>query len=159
MSNYNDLLTQLEKYTILFQELTAIQQKKLTAAQEFNMEDLDECMKTEQADTLLLRGYDKKRLKLQDELDFHDMTISQIIPLVPQEYQYSFTKAHRELNDAYSIYKETADSTKRMIEINIHRLGSAIEGLRQKTKTASGSVYTENGTVTTEPLTFKDIKI
>lgn len=159
MPNYNDLLTQLEKYITLFEELTATQQKKLTAAQEFNMEVLDECMKTEQADTLLLRGYDKKRLKLQDELNFHDMTISQIIPLIPQEHQYEFTKAYRNLNDAYSTYKETADCAKRMIETNIYRLGSAIDGLRQKTNTASGSVYSEKGTVTTDPITFKDIKI
>lgn len=159
MSNNNDLLVLLEKYIVLFQNLTATQQKKLEAAQQYCMEALDECMKSEQADTLLLRGYDKKRLSLQDELNFHDMTFNQIIPLLPQEDQYEFSKAFRSLNDAYLLYKDTADCAKQVIEINIHHLSNAVEKLQQKTNTASGKVYSESGTIDTQDFSFKDIKI
>lgn len=159
MSNYKELLTQLEKYVVLFQELTATQQKKLEAAQDYNMEALDECMKAEQADTLLLRGYDKKRIQLQDELNFHDMTFNEILPLLPQEHQYEFSKTFRSLNDAYVQYKDTADCAKQMIEINIHRLSNAVEKLQKETNTASGKVYSENGSIDTQDFNFKDIKI
>lgn len=159
MPNYSDLLELLKKYTVFFQELTVTQQTKLEATQQYHTEALDECMRKEQAATLALRGFDKKRLQLQDELGFHDYTFSQIIPLLPQDQQYEFSVVFKELNNSYSVYKDTADCAKRMIELNIHRLGIAVEDLQKRTNTVPTDIYSENGTIHPQEFTFKDIKI
>lgn len=159
MSNCSELLALLKRYILFFQELTVTQQTKLEAAQQYNTEALNECMKKEQAATLALRGYDKKRQKLQDELGFHDMTFQQIIPLLPQDQQYEFSSAFEQLNNSYSFYKETADCAKELIEINIHRLSIAVENLHKETNTAPANVYLENGTIHTPDFSFKDMKI
>lgn len=159
MSEYKELLELMHKHIVLFEELAVTQKIKTEAAQQYDMEKLEECMKKEQADTLALRGYDKKRVKLQESLNFAGMTFQQIIPLLPEEYEYEYSKAFQQLNDSYILYKSTADCAKLMIELNIHRLGKVIEELQNKHNLVSGKAYTQDGSITPGSLSFRDMKI
>lgn len=159
MSTYDDLLELLKKHVVFFEELTATEQAKLEAARIHDIPALEECMKKEQADTLTLRGFDKKRLKMQEELSLHDLSFSQIIPLLPEEYRHDYTQVFNHLKDAYTKYKTVSDCAKEMIEINLYRVGATLEELRTRTKTNSGDVYTPDGTVPKDKFTFKDLKV
>lgn len=159
MSDFNELLALLKKHVALFEELTAVEQKKLEAAQNYDVPVLEECMKKEQANTLVLRGYDKKRTQLLEALSFKDMTFRQIIPLLPKEYSYEFTQAFSQLNDAYSLYQSTSNCAKQVIEVNIYRLGNAISNIKNNTNRSTADVYTPEGSVETDRFTFRDMKI
>lgn len=161
MADYNDLLKLLEKYVTLFEKLTVTEQTKLEAVKNYDIEKLEECMKSEQADTLVLRGYDQKRLQMQEALSLKDMTFRQILDALPTEgnIRYEFSQIFQKLTDAYQLYNSTSSCAKEMIEINIHRLGKAITNLKNKTKTSSGDVYTPEGSLVSDTLSFKDMKI
>lgn len=159
MSDYNDLLTLLKKHVDFFNEMTVVQQEKLDATRIHDISALEECLKKEQAGTLMLRGLDKKRLALQEELSFQDMPMRQIITLLPEECQYEFTQVFKSLETAYSRYKKAGEAAKEAIELNLHQVNKTLDSLKAKTKTASGEVYSQEGSVSTDTLTFKDIKI
>lgn len=159
MSEYNDLLKLLKNHIDFFKELADTEQKKLDAARMHDIPTLEECMKKEQADTLIVRGYDKKRLELMEKLSLKDMTLRQMIPLLPKEYQPDFSDTFKDLTAAYSHYKKISDCAKEAIELNLHSINVDLENLRKKTQTASGRIYSHEGTVSTDSLTFKDIKI
>lgn len=159
MSDYKSLLELLQKYTDMFNSLTENQDKKIQAVREYNNEALNECMKKEQADTLLLRGYDKKRVLLQEQLALKDMTFREMLPKLPEEIQPEFTQMLRRLGDSYDAYRVSADCAKQLIELNIYRLSGAIEELKKKTNTASGEVYTADGSINPENLSLRDMKI
>lgn len=159
MSDYKSLLDLLQKYADLFDSLTENQEKKIQAVKGYNNDVLNECMKKEQADTLLLRGYDKKRLKLQEELSLGDMSFQEMLPNIPEEFQTEFVQMFRTLGDSYDAYKVSADCAKQLIELNIYRLSGAIEELKKKTNTASGEVYTADGSINPDNLSFRDMKI
>ncbi|MEG0564707.1 MAG: flagellar export chaperone FlgN [Hungatella sp.] len=159
MTDYDNLLALLHKHTLLFEELTGTEQAKLEAAKDYDIAKLENCMKKEQADTMVLRGYDKKRLALLDTLQFGNITFTQMIPQLPEEYRYEFSIEFDKLNDAYHLYRETADCAKQIIEINIHRLGIAIDELKKKTNTISGEVYTPEGMIVSDHFSFSDRKV
>ena len=65
MYTLDDFLDLAEKLILLFDDLTDIEQTKLEAVTEKNIDSLNECMKEEQAYLLQFRGLDKKREAIQ----------------------------------------------------------------------------------------------
>lgn len=159
MSNYTELLNLITKNTVLFDELAEIQQIKLNAVKDQNTAQLEDCMKKEQAHTLALRGFDKKREELQKELSFHGKTFREIIPLVPEEFQEPYQTAFTKLTDAYNNYRTNADCAKEMLEVSIYKLGSVINQIREKSGLSEADTYTVNGKVPNPPPTRKDMKV
>lgn len=159
MSEYNELLQLLKKHVTFFEQLAVTEQAKLHAARTQDITTLQECMKREQADTLTLRGYDKKRLQLQEKLSLQGLSYTQMLPLIPEEYRYEFSRTQKALNDAYDNYKKISDCAKEAIEVHLYYINNKLDELRKKTKTASGGVYSPDGSVSADKVTFKDMKI
>lgn len=159
MSDYKSLLDLLQKYVDLFESLTENQDKKIQAIKGYNNEALNECMKKEQADTLLLRGFDKKRLLLQDKLSLNAMSFREMLPKIPEEFQPDFVQMLRKLSGSYDAYRVSADCAKQLIELNIYRLSGVIEELKKKTNTSSADVYTAEGSINLDRLSLRDMKI
>ena len=159
MSDYKELLNLVEKNTALFHQLADVQQIKLEAARDQDTARLEDCMKKEQAHTLALRGYDKKRETLQKNLSLEGKTFREMIPLVPEEYRDSYQKAFTDLTDAYDHYRQTADCAKEMLEINIYKIGTVINEIRKKANLSEANVYSADGTVPTDIHNRKDMKV
>lgn len=159
MPDYKELLNLVEKNTALFQELADVQQIKFEAAQEQDAARLEECMKKEQAHTLALRGFDKKREELQKKLSFEGKTFRELIPLVPDEYRELYETAFANLSDAYDHYRSTADCAKEMIEINIYKIGNIIHQIREKANLPDSGVYTADGSISADVHNRKDMKV
>ena len=75
MYTLDDFLDLAEKLILLFDDLTDIEQTKLEAVTEKNIDSLNECMKEEQAYLLQFRGLDKKREAIQKDLGFEKKEI------------------------------------------------------------------------------------
>ena len=58
---WQDYLRLLEQLTRTIHQLTGIEQSKTRAASQGNLEELENCMRQEQAMSLSLRGHDQKR--------------------------------------------------------------------------------------------------
>lgn len=159
MNDYTELLELVEKNTMLFDELTEIQQVKLEGARDQDIARLEDCMKKEQAHTLALRGFDKKRLALQKNLSLEDKTFRELIPLVPEAYTASYQKAFDDLTQAYTRYQSTAECAKEMIEVNIYKMSTLINQIREKANLSGGDVYTPEGFVPASPKSRKDMKV
>lgn len=159
MPDYSKLLDLLQKHITLFEDLTRIEQDKLQAARAHDTEGLNECLNKEQAHALLIRGYDRKREALLKELSLEGKTFKELIPLLPDDCRYEFSKAFDELNAAYSLYKNTSDCAKQVIEVNAYRITSVLESLKYQRPTVTSEIYAPDGSLEAEKITFTDIKI
>lgn len=159
MSDYEELLKLLEKHIPLFEELADVQQTKLEAAKDKDTKGLEECMKKEQAATLALRGYDKKRVGLQKKLSLENVTFKDLVTRVPEEFRDSYRETFRQLSDAYHRYQTTADCAKEMIEVNIYKISQLIEEVRKNANLPNSDIYAADGTVIPETHNRKDMKI
>lgn len=159
MSKYTELLNLIEKHTALFDELAEIQQIKLKAITEENTIVLEDCMRKEQAHTLALRGFDKKREEMQKAMSLDGKTFRDIIPLVPEEFQDTFQAAFTKLTDAYNNYRTVSDCTKEMLEVSIYKLGIAMNKLKEKSGLKEADFYTADGSLSQNIPTRRDIKV
>ena len=72
MYKLDDFIDLLEKLILLFDDLADVEQTKLDAVKERNVDTLNDCMKEEQAYLLQFRGLDKKRETLQKDEIFRN---------------------------------------------------------------------------------------
>ena len=69
----DDFIDLLEKLILLFDDLADVEQTKLEAATNKDIDTLSDCMKEEQVFLLQFRGLDKKRETIQKDLGFENM--------------------------------------------------------------------------------------
>ncbi len=116
LHDLNDILNALIDF---MNNLSILEQSKLDAVLDKNIERLDECMRKQQAQILRLRGLDQKREKIQRELGFQNMTLRQIIytvnnnSILPMEQFIALDRATKTFYDLN-------DTTKKAIELNLH---------------------------------------
>ena len=79
----DDFIDLLEKLILLFDDLADVEQTKLEAVTDKDIDTLSDCMKEEQVFLLQFRGIDKKRETIQKDLGFENMKFSEIISISP----------------------------------------------------------------------------
>ncbi len=117
--SYFDFLRRLSG---TIQELTDLAQKKTQAVLHDDLEQVNECMRKEQALGLTLRSMDKKRDELLDELGLGGVPLSGLAEHCPAEFRREARDAAKELRSRYDIYRGAAEVSRTTLECNLHQI-------------------------------------
>ncbi len=161
MYTLDDFIDLLENLILLFDDLTDVEEIKLEAVKNKDMDKLNDCMKEEQVYLLQFRGLDKKRESMQKELGFENMKFAQIIANIKdKQYREEFDDIYRTLRETMNYYQQLHNSAKSIIEFNLTSIDKAIEILKQQTPSVpqgnQGNVtYSPDGQVhANKPMNF-----
>ena len=146
----DDFIDLLEKLILLFDDLADVEQTKLEAATNKDIDTLSDCMKEEQVFLLQFRGLDKKRETIQKDLGFENMKFSEIISHIKdKQYKQEFEELYNTLKETMDYYQQIHNNAKSIIEINLIGIDKAWEVLNAKPSTApqSGITYSPDGQI------------
>lgn len=108
--------------------LTGIEQEKTRAVRNDDLAGLNECMKKEQALTMALRGYDRKRETALESLGLTGVPLSRLAARAPERHRTETRELAEELRLRYSQFRGAAEVARDTLECNLHQ----IEGFLQK---------------------------
>lgn len=126
MYTLSDFISVIQEMIGFFSNITEIEKIKLNAATKNDIILIEDCMKKEQAEVLRFRGLDKKRNEIQDVLGFHNLTLSEILPLVDKEQSDDCALLFSQLGNVVTIYQKTANSAKTVMEVNLHQIDTVL---------------------------------
>lgn len=135
----NNLIAIIEDLIDLIQEMIQIEQMKLESASKNRVTHLEDCMNKEQAAILKLKGLDKKREDCQEKLGYKGYTFKQILAETTGEEHDQLTNLFDMLSHYVTIFKDTSESARTIIEVNLHTINKTI----QRTQSGAAKANTQ----------------
>ncbi len=126
----------IEDLITVFQDLTAIANIKLNAASHNRTATIDECMMKEQSLILTLKGLDKKRETLQEELGFNNLSFREILEKVSDEDREKLAPLFEVLSREIQMFTQVNDNVNSVIKLNLKDI--------QKELDKRGKIYDKN---------------
>ncbi len=145
----------LHRFIELFDRMLPLEQKKLEVVSKKQVTALEDIIKKEQAEILILRGLDQKREKLQEGLGWKDLTFKEILERLPEEQQGQIRPLFDELGGRVTSFRTITESSKTMMEVNLH----AINKLMEQQTHGTAQTYGEDGSVKGMETHFTDRRI
>lgn len=145
MNDFTTFTKIIEEYIALFDHLIPIEQEKLDAAVKNRVSFIEDCMHKEQAAVLQLRGLEQKRETEQKRLGIEGFTFRQILEHAPEETAV-LSPLFDQLAERVRTFRSVSDSAKDIIEVNLHKIQSALaaESSGKATYSASGQKKDDN---------------
>lgn len=144
----------IQQFIALFDRMIPLEQSKLDAVGQNQIAQLEDIIKKEQAETMALRGLDQKRERLQGELGWKDLTFQEILKQLPEEQRVEMKQLFDDLAGRVKSFQSITESTKTMLEVNLHTINQLIAKQSGGTQT-----YKEDGSVQTGSAHFTDRRI
>ena len=126
MDQFSNFIKLLNDYIALFDSLIEVEQEKLIEAKKNRITFVEEAMKKEQVFILKLRGFDKKREQLQQELGFSSLSFQQILERSSGKEQEQLLLLFPRFKERMLLLQEVSENAKKMIEINLHTIEKAL---------------------------------
>lgn len=123
---YQAYLALLRSLGESLEQLSALAQKKIAAANGDDLMALDEIMKQEQAMTLAFRGMEQTREKLLDQLNCGNVPLSRLPEHFPPEMQDQAREAVAVLQKQYQDYRKDADAARLVLERHLREVDAII---------------------------------
>lgn len=140
--SYNDFIAVLSDLTKVFVNLVRVEETKLRAALENNIELLQSCMTKEQAASMELKGLERRRLQLQSSLGFDQMTFQEMIEKAEPDHAYELSNAVRLLSDSMRQFEAVSDEARTVIEMNLANLDMLLAQRHIREQDTKGSSST-----------------
>lgn len=121
---YLDLLANLLQEV---EHLTTIAQKKREALQEHDLDQLNDCIKQEQAISLSLRGLEQKREKILATLGYSQIALRDMPRHCPQEYEGETRNFAERLSRAYQVLQSIQTASRTMMEHDLRLIQKELE--------------------------------
>lgn len=144
----------IEQLVELFDRMIPLEQSKLDAVSHNQISQLEDIIKKEQAEIMVLRGLDQKRERTQEELGWKGLTFQEILKKLPEEQKADLQKLFDELAGRVKSFQSVTESSKTMMEVNLHAINEMIAMQSGGTKT-----YKEDGSVERGEAHFTDRRI
>lgn len=122
----NEFTAVVEDLVELFEELIEIEQIKIEAVKKNMVTYVEDCMNREQAAVLKLRGLEKKREACQKNMGFEGYTFKQILDSTSGEEHSRLQMLFDTLSHHVSLFQDTNESARAMLEISLHNINKAI---------------------------------
>ncbi|HCO28934.1 MAG TPA: flagellar protein FlgN [Lachnospiraceae bacterium] len=145
MDQFSNFIKLLNDYIALFDALIEIEQEKLMAAKKNRVTFVEEAMKKEQVFILKLRGFDKKREQLQQELGFSSLSFQQILEQSSGKEREQLLLLFPRFKERMLLLQEVSENAKKMIEINLHTIEKALahQKVPSKEKKQTGTFHSK----------------
>ncbi|MBQ2830241.1 MAG: flagellar export chaperone FlgN [Oscillospiraceae bacterium] len=118
-ASYLDLLRSL---TGTLTQLTEVAKRKTQAVRQDDLAVLNECIKSEQALSLTLRGFEQKQRSVLAELSLTDVRLRDLPNAAPAELRMQTKEVVEALQGAYKVYRSASETALSTIECNLHEI-------------------------------------
>lgn len=127
--DFQVFFTFLRELTQTLAHLTEVEQRKTLAVRQDDLVALNECMKQEQAISLALRGYDKRRLAALASLNLEDVPLSSLSTRVPESHRLEAKEVSEELSRQYELLRSASEVAQNTLECNLHQIEKTLAEL------------------------------
>lgn len=138
MENIDKFVEVIQEMIDFFEQFQTLEKVKLESVRDNDIIKLEECMKKEQAEILVLRGLERKQAQIQKELGFENATFREIIDLAPVEQKAELEAMYTELSNSLETFKSTTDGIKKTIELNMYAIDNALKRMVENKKHSNG---------------------
>ena len=122
-----DYLSFLSELRQALDSLTALEQRKLSAVQAGNLEELDSCMKQEQIATLDLRGREQKRAAMLKELGLEQVPLRDLPGHCPDQYRAQASEMVQQILRSYQVLSSAQTAARTVMESNLRHIQQELE--------------------------------
>lgn len=126
-SDFRDYLVFLRNLGATLDELTEVEKRKENFVRADDLDGLNECMKREQALSLTLRSYDKKREALLLLLGLEDVPLRRLLDYAPAEYWEETKSTVEQLFRRYAQYRGVFEVARDTLECNLHQVEKVLQ--------------------------------
>lgn len=123
---YRSYLSFLRSMGQGLEKLTALNEKKLAAAQKDDLATLGELLNQEQAQALAFRGLEQTRDRLLPQLGLTDVPLSKVPDHCPPAMRAEARQTVETLQSQYQTYQKVSGKTRALLEQNLHEVEIAI---------------------------------
>lgn len=121
-ATFQDFFQFLDQLADTLTKLTEITRTKTQAVRHDDLLKVNECMKQEQAYSLSLRNFDRKREKFLAELGLNGVSLSKLADYCPEELRLQAKQKAENLQNHLKIYQTAADAARTVLECNLHEI-------------------------------------
>lgn len=121
-ATFQDFFQFLDQLADTLTKLTEITRTKTQAVRHDDLLKVNECMKQEQAYSLSLRNFDRKREKFLAELGLNGVSLSKLADHCPEELRLQAKQKAENLQNHLKIYQTAADAARTVLECNLHEI-------------------------------------
>ena len=114
---YLEFLRQLQRE---LEELNAVEQKKIEAVRDGDLESLGECMKQEQAATLALRGREQRRTAMLAELGLQQVPLRDLAKHAPDDCREETARTVEHLLRTHQVLSSARNTARTLMESQLH---------------------------------------
>ena len=132
MENMDRFISLMKEMTQFFDAFQLIERQKLEAAASNDILRLEEIMKKEQAEILVLRGLERKQQEIQAQMGCSGLTFREMIDRAPEQDRAEFENVYSRLSESLDLFQKTAQSVKQAIDLNLHAIHKALEKVDAK---------------------------
>lgn len=119
---WQDYLRQLEGLTKTIGQLTEIEKKKTLAVSEGRLDEVEACMRQEQALSLSLRGFDQKREAMLARMGLTGVPLRQLEDHAPDELLMETKRTAEKLRGQYEMFQTASQVARNTLECNLRVL-------------------------------------
>lgn len=132
MENMDRFISLMKEMTQFFDAFQLIERQKLEAAASNDILRLEEIMKKEQAEILVLRGLERKQQEIQAQMGCSGLTFREMIDRAPEQERAELENLYSRLSESLDIFQKTTQSVKQAIDLNLHAIHKALEKVDAK---------------------------
>lgn len=132
MENIDRFISLMKEMTQFFDAFQLIEKQKLESAASNDILMLEEIMKKEQAEILVLRGLERKQQDIQSQMGCSGLTFREMIDRAPEQERAELENVYSRLSESLDIFQKTTQSVKQAIDLNLHAIHKALEKVDAK---------------------------
>ena len=107
--------------------LSALEQRKIAAVQAGNLDELEQCMKQEQAAALELRGREQKRAALLRELGLEQVPLRELPNQCPPQFRGHASEVVEQVRRSYQVLSSAQTAARTLMESDLRHIQQELE--------------------------------
>lgn len=127
MTQIEELGKLFDDFSGLFDQLSALQQQKIEAAQQDDLNALDRCMQREQAISLQFRGMQRKKDALHQSMGLENVSLRQLPDRLSKADRAQIAPAITQFQNSYALYCSTAAASRAFLETTLQEINRALD--------------------------------
>ncbi len=135
---FQEYRTVIQSLSALAVSITRTEEAKTAAVSNNRHELLDECIQEEQAFLLKLRGLEQHRIRLQAELGWDSLTLTQILDTASPEQTEALQPVFQELDRQLRRLQTAREAAEQILKVRLHEL---------KVFSQTGTAYDNGGNI------------
>lgn len=134
MTHTQELGKLLDDFSKIFDQLNTLQQEKIQAVRQDDLQALEHCMQQEQAITLQIRGMQRQKDKVDEALGLKNIPLRQISEHLPEADCEQLAPVIKRFKEAYELYNGAASASRAVLETTLQEINHSLEEVGKTTK-------------------------